>query len=63
MKDRTFFQNQNIFKLTLPDTIEEMGERAFDQMFNVTEFNVPKNLKVVGYQAMGYLAGKPSPSA
>ena len=55
VKDRTFFQNQNIFKLTLPDTIEEMGERAFDQMFNVTEFNVPKNLKVVGYQAMGYL--------
>lgn len=27
VKDRTFFQNQNIFKLTLPDTIEEMGER------------------------------------
>ena len=55
VRDRTFFQNQNILKLNLPDTIEEMGERAFDQMFNVTEFNVPKNLKVVGYQAMGYL--------
>ena len=55
VKGRTFFQNQNIFKLTLPDTIEEVGERAFDQMFNVCEMNIPKNLKKVGYQAFGYL--------
>ncbi len=54
IKERTFFQNQNIFKLNLPDTIEDTGERAFDQMFNVCEVNIPKNLKNVGYQAFGY---------
>lgn len=52
---RVFFQNQSILKLHLPDTITDLGERALDQMFNVTSFNVPKNLKNLGYQAMGYL--------
>lgn len=52
VKGRTFFQNQNIFKLTLPDTNEEVGERAFDQMFNVCEMNIPKNLKKVGYRPL-----------
>ena len=54
IKERTFFKNQSVFKLTLHDTIEEAGERAFDQMFNVCEVNIPKNLKDVGYQAFGY---------
>ncbi len=52
---RVFFQNQSIYKLTIADTITYISERAFDQMFNVTEFNVPANLTTLGYQGLGYL--------
>lgn len=55
VKEKVFFQNQSIQKLHLPDTITDMGDRAFDQMLNVVSFNVPKNLKTTGLQAMGYL--------
>ena len=54
--DRLLFQDQAIQKLNLPDTIEKVGERTFDQIFNLRTFSgVPTSLKSVGYQAFGYL--------
>lgn len=55
VNERVFMQNQNIYELTLPDTIETVGERAFDQMFNVCKINIPKNLKTTDHQSFGYL--------
>lgn len=42
-----FFQNLSLRKLTLPDTITDIGERAFDQMFNISSINIPKSLETV----------------
>lgn len=57
LADKLLFQNQSILTMEdLPDTIEKVGERTFDQMFNVRTFGeLPANLKYVGYQAFGYL--------
>ena len=55
VRERVFFQNREIRKLTIPDTVTDLGERAFDQMFNVTDVTISRNLKNVGYQALGYL--------
>lgn len=50
----TKYGKEKLIKIVLPDTIERIGERAFDQLMNLTTFNYPKNLKEVGYQALGY---------
>ena len=44
----------NLNKIVLPDTIERIGERAFDQNLYLKTFNYPKNLKELGYQGLGY---------
>ncbi len=43
-----FFQNLSLRKLTLPDTITDIGERAFDQMFNISSINIPPCLPGLG---------------
>lgn len=46
---------ETLLKIQLPDTIEIIGERAFDQVIFLKSFNYPKNLKEIGYQGLGYL--------
>ena len=61
LSDRLLFQNQSVYDLTLPDTIEKTGERTFDQMMNLRYFSgIPANLKYVGYQSFGYLGWETS---
>ena len=55
IKTRVFFQNLSLRKLTLPDTITDIGERAFDQMFNISSINIPKSLETVEAHGLAYL--------
>ncbi|MCO7175053.1 leucine-rich repeat protein [Sporolactobacillus kofuensis] len=48
-------QGKLLKSVKLPDTIEHIGERAFDQQIYLTSINLPKNLKEIDYQALGYL--------
>lgn len=44
-------------KITVPDGIENIGERAFYHNIWITEFNIPKSLKTIGPNAFTYCSG------
>lgn len=46
------FKDRNFTKVTLPDTLEYIGEAAFWNC-PITEVNIPENLKYLAYDAFG----------
>lgn len=46
-----FHGNYNLVKVTLPDTVKEIGERAFLSCSNLTTVNIPSSVTKIGYSA------------
>lgn len=51
----TFYNNPNLGKVTLPSTLERIGDEAFEYS-SITEINFPASLKSVGMQAFASCA-------
>lgn len=48
------FERSDIVSVKLPDTIEDIGEKAFFRCFDLTEINMPGSLKSIGHNAFAY---------
>ena len=49
-----FYKNICVQTVTLPDTIEEIQDNAFNSCKNMTTINLPNSLRVIGKKAFAY---------
>ncbi|MBQ7500572.1 MAG: S-layer homology domain-containing protein, partial [Clostridia bacterium] len=51
---RYAFDRMDIREVTIPDTVEEIGEKAFFRCYELTQIKLPTSLKTIGHNAFSY---------
>lgn len=55
--DRMFYQDEEIYEVELPDSVEKIGRAAFAGCINLEKINLPKGLKKIGEKAFSGVLG------
>lgn len=51
IKDKEFYDLCSLESITIPDCVTEIGNEAFGRCFNLKHITLPREIKVIGYEA------------